>query len=84
VASTLRAVVAANVRAERIRRGLTQRELATMLKWSEQTIRRIEHADRPVTLDELPYLLRALGVGLDRLLLDLSATDAEALYPPRR
>ena len=61
-------VVAANVRAERVRRGMRQAQLAQLLGTSQTTISQIEAGQRTVSVDDLASLCLALDVPLVRLL----------------
>lgn len=61
-------VVAANVRAERARMRLTQRQLAERLGWSVGTLADLEAGRRRPAVDDLPRLCEALGVTLLDLL----------------
>lgn len=61
-------VVAANVRAERARMRLTQRQLAQRLDWSVGTLADLEAGRRRPAVDDLPRLCAALGVTLAELL----------------
>jgi transcriptional regulator with XRE-family HTH domain len=57
-------VVARNVRAERARLGLHQRDLAARLGWVQVTVSALETGKRAVTIGEMPALCDALGVTL--------------------
>jgi transcriptional regulator with XRE-family HTH domain len=61
-------VVAANVRAERARLRLTQRQLAERLGWSVGTLADLEAGRRRPAVDDLPRLCAALDVTLIDLL----------------
>lgn len=61
-------VVAANVRAERARLRLTQRQLAERLGWSVGTLADLEAGRRRPAVDDLPRLCEALDVTLVDLL----------------
>lgn len=61
-------VVAANVRAERARMRVTQRQLAERLGWSVGTLADLEAGRRRPAVDDLPRLCEALGVTLLDLL----------------
>jgi transcriptional regulator with XRE-family HTH domain len=82
--SRFAAALVRNIRAERTRAGITQAQLAERMGWSEKTVARTEQGDRRLYFDEVPALCRALGVPLDRLLLDVDAEDLAALRPPER
>lgn len=61
-------VVAANVRAERARLRLTQRQLAERLGWSVGSLADLEAGRRRPAVDGLPRLREALNVTLADLL----------------
>jgi transcriptional regulator with XRE-family HTH domain len=84
VTSTLASTLMRNLRAERSRAALSQAELAARLGWSEKTMMRIETGERRLFFDEMPDVCRALGISLNRLLLDADPDDMDALYPPGR
>ncbi|HET9658532.1 MAG TPA: helix-turn-helix transcriptional regulator [Kineosporiaceae bacterium] len=69
-------VVAANVRAERARMRITQRQLAERLGWSVGTLADLEAGRRRPAVDDLPRLCEALGVNLVDL---FSRADVEDL-----
>lgn len=75
----LRSVLAGAIRAERLRSGLTQDQLAADLGWSRTVITMIEARQRAVTAEELPALCRALNVTLAQLLRDADRDDRQAL-----
>ena len=62
------AVIAANVRAERARRGMRQNQLAQLLGTSQTTVSLIEAGQRAVSFDDLASLCLAFEVPLVRLL----------------
>jgi transcriptional regulator with XRE-family HTH domain len=69
-------MIARNVKAERVRRGLTQEQLAARMselgyRWHQQTAGQVEHCTRRLTAEEVLGLAVALAVPVDRL-----------LYPP--
>jgi transcriptional regulator with XRE-family HTH domain len=74
----LRHTLAAAVRTERSRAGLTQDQLAERLHWTRRIVSQIETGDRSITLEETPDLCRALGVTLDRLFVDADRADRAA------
>lgn len=61
-------VIAANVRAERARRGWTQADLAARLGWERAAVGFVEQGRRPIRVGDLPRLCAAFGVPLARLL----------------
>lgn len=82
MSSQVRDALARNVRAERVRRGLTQAALAGRLGWSSQKVGALETGARRLYADELPDLALALGVQLRDLLVGLPGEYA-ALWPER-
>lgn len=60
--------VARAIRAERVRAGLTQAQLAVRLDLNPVTVSQIETLARRVYIDEMPLICDALGVTLDQLL----------------
>lgn len=79
VSSTLNHTLMRGIRAERVRAGLTQAQLAERLKWSRKTVMGIETGDRQLLAHELSDVCRALGVGLRTLLVTADEADLEAL-----
>jgi transcriptional regulator with XRE-family HTH domain len=75
----LRKILAGAVRAERSRAGLTQGQLAQALGWERHAVTAVEAGARAVGVHELPSLCRALGVTLDRLLVDADPDDRDAI-----
>ncbi len=67
-ASNIRDYFAANVRAYRIRQGLTQAELAARLKVSQPQVSAIEHGRNGVGLDLIGRLAAALETPAAKLL----------------
>jgi transcriptional regulator with XRE-family HTH domain len=72
-------VVAANVRAERARRGWRQIDLAGKLNWSIGMISDTESGKRRVGLADMPNLCRAFEVPLVELLRGADPADLTAL-----
>ena len=72
-------VVAANVRAERARVRLTQRQLAERLGWSVGTLADLEAGRRRPAVDDLPRLCEAFGVRLVDLLARAESEDLRRL-----
>jgi transcriptional regulator with XRE-family HTH domain len=72
-------VVSANVRAERARLRLTQRQLAERLGWSVGTLSDLEAGRRRPAVDDLPWLCEALGVTLVDLLSRANPDDLRRL-----
>ena len=70
---------ARNVRGERSRARLTQEQLGERMGWPKHAVYDLEAGRRPVRVDDLPALCRALGVGLAELLRDADPGDVEAL-----
>jgi transcriptional regulator with XRE-family HTH domain len=60
--------VARAIRAERVRAGLTQAQLAERLDLHPATVSQIETLARRVYIDEMPRICDALGITLDQLL----------------
>jgi len=77
--SKLSAVVAANVRAERSRRGWTQEQLAEALGTARATVGHIETGRRAVTVDDLESLCRVLSIPLRRLFVGADASSLMVL-----
>lgn len=69
----IRDTVAANLRRERERAGLSQRGLATVSRVGEDTVARLEKAQQEPRLATLVAFSFALGVPLGVLLCDLPA-----------
>lgn len=63
------------IRAERIRRDLTQAQMASRMSWSRNTYAALESGARHLNADEIPDLCRALGVPFSRLLVDAPDED---------
>jgi transcriptional regulator with XRE-family HTH domain len=74
----LSVVIARNVRGERAKANLTQEQLAERVGWSRAVGGYVEQENRPVTVDELPRLARALGIKVIDL---LNGADPEDLAP---
>jgi transcriptional regulator with XRE-family HTH domain len=77
-------VFARNMRAERARLQLTQSEVAERLGWSQGTQSAVELGRRPILLDDVPVICRALGVGLDDMLRGADPEDLELFGARRR
>lgn len=77
--ASIAAVFAANVRAERARRGWRQRELAERTGWSIDTISDIEGGRRRVGIEDVPRLCRAFDVTIVRLLDGAPDEDMRAM-----
>jgi transcriptional regulator with XRE-family HTH domain len=75
----LGAVIAANVRGERARLGLTQVQLGERLSMSGATVSDIETGRRTITASDLPLLCEALGISLSELLRRADPHDLEVL-----
>lgn len=75
-------VVSANVRAERARLRLTQRQLAERLEWSVGTLADLEAGRRRPAVDDLPRLCEALDVALVDLLNRADPQDLRRLRLP--
>lgn len=71
--------IAAAVKAERNRAGLTQEQLGQRLGWTRNDVAALENLRRPVRADDIPELCRGLGIGFDRLVVDVDPDDAAAL-----
>jgi transcriptional regulator with XRE-family HTH domain len=72
-------VIAANVRAERARLGITQVQLGERLTMSGATVSDIETGRRTITAADLPRLCEAFGIVLSELLRRADPHDLEAL-----
>jgi hypothetical protein len=74
-------VIARNVRAERVRRGLRQGDLGAQLVpgWPIDRVSALETGRRVVQADDLPLLCRALDVSLVDLLAYAETPDLSAL-----
>lgn len=72
-------VVVANVRAERARVRMTQRQLAERLGWSVGTLADLEAGRRRPAVDDLPRLCAALNVTLVDLLARADPDDLRRL-----
>ena len=68
----MKIALAASLRRRRIRRKLTQAELAKVLKSSQSRVAKMEAADSSVTIDLLLRSLLALGVSRRDLAMTLS------------
>jgi transcriptional regulator with XRE-family HTH domain len=75
----LDAVIAANIRTERVRRGWRQADLSRRLDWSVGTVCDVETGRRRVQATDLPKLCRAFGVPLNALLERADPADMHAL-----
>ena len=64
----LSVVIARNLRGERAKAGLTQEQLAERVGWSRAVGGYVEQENRPITVDELPRVARALGIRVIDLL----------------
>jgi transcriptional regulator with XRE-family HTH domain len=78
----LRALVAANVRAERGRHGWTQQHLAALLGTSQTTVSQVEAGRRALDLDDVLALCAALRVPLRRLLVGVDDVHLQVLGLP--
>ena len=65
---SLALVVPRNVRAERVRRGWRQRDLAVAMGWSVGMVSDLERGARRCGIEDIPVICRALGVPLGKLL----------------
>jgi DNA-binding Xre family transcriptional regulator len=75
----MNAVIAANVRAERTRRGWRQKDLGDRLSWSLSQVCDLENRKRAVRASELPLLCWALDMALRDLLAGADPGDLTAL-----
>lgn len=66
--TTLRDIVAANIKAERVKQNLTQLELARKAKLTDVYISRIERNGKNITLDSLEQIAKALDISCSELL----------------
>lgn len=76
---TLGAVFPRNVRAERVRRDLTQDDLGERLGWSRSKVADLETGRTTLRADDLAPICRALGVTLARLAEGADAEDLQSL-----
>lgn len=76
---TLGAVFPRNVRAERVRRDLTQDDLGDRLGWSRSKVADLESGRTALRADDLAPICKALGVTLARLAEGADAEDVRAL-----
>lgn len=72
MAKALREIVAENIKAERVKQGITQLELARKAKLTDVYVSRIEKKAANITLDSLEQIAGALGVSIHSLLQGLS------------
>jgi transcriptional regulator with XRE-family HTH domain len=79
MAGELHRVIRAAIKAERTRAGLSQRELGARLGVSHTVISNLEQGPRALTLAETPAMCEALGITLDRLLVDADPMDLARL-----
>jgi transcriptional regulator with XRE-family HTH domain len=82
VSDHLALVVRRAVRAERVRAGLSQAQVAERLGWSRQAYAALEQGTRRLGLAEVPEVCSAIGTTLARLLIDASPDDRRALGLP--
>jgi transcriptional regulator with XRE-family HTH domain len=68
VASELAKIVAVNVKAKRLRLGLSQEELADICSYHRTYIGSVERAERNITLSTLEAIATALGASPQELL----------------
>lgn len=73
------AVVARNVRAERVRKGWRQADLGAAVGWSTFVVSDVETGKRRLSLGDVVLLCRALGVPLSKLLEGIEPADLGAL-----
>ena len=66
--SSLRSILAANIRSFRKEHGFSQEELADRCKLHRTYIGSVEREERNVSLNTLEVLARALGVSVPKLL----------------
>ena len=75
----LDAVVADNIRCERVRRDWRQVDLADVLGWPPGAVCRLEIGQRRATVADLPKLCRALDISMADLLAGADPSDLEPL-----
>jgi transcriptional regulator with XRE-family HTH domain len=75
-------VLARAIAAERVRAGLSQRQLAERLGMSRQTVTTIEAGQRGILVRDLVAICRALGVTLAELARDAEEEDRRSLRAP--
>lgn len=75
----LRLALAKAVRAERSRQQISQDQLAERLDWARSMVTKMELGQRDIAAHELPAICRALGVTLNRLMVDADPADRDAL-----
>lgn len=73
--------IGCQVRTNRLRRGLTQEQLAERAGLSVPYISHIERAVKQPSLEALVRLAAALDITLDQLLAGCQPADREAYYP---
>jgi len=79
MSSATASALARAIRAERVRRDMTQAVLADRMQWSRATVGAIENLERQVYAHELVELCDVLGVTLDQLLAHAPAEDRRKL-----
>jgi transcriptional regulator with XRE-family HTH domain len=73
-----------NIRGERARRRMTQKQLAEQCGWPRTAIHDVEIGRRKLTLDEMACLCRAFGCDLAELVRGGNEDDLHALGIVRR
>lgn len=76
----LAVLIGRNIRAERVRSGMTQAQLGERLgQWGTSQISKIELGSRPIYAHELPMVCRALDCTLLELLRGADEADLRAI-----
>lgn len=71
----LKKVLGSQVRAQRLKRGLTQESLAELLDFTPRYYAGVERGERNLTLDSVNALAEQLGVSARTLLVEPESTD---------
>ena len=78
MAKLLREIVAENIKAVRVRTGITQVDLAKKAKMTDVYISRVEQQAKNLTLDSVEQIAHALGVPITSLIKDGKVTVPRA------
>lgn len=76
---SLTAVIGPRIRGLRSERRLRQVDLAERVGWRPRTVGYVEASERPLIVDELPAVCRALGVDLRTLFAGADPEDLDAM-----
>ncbi|MFE2998718.1 helix-turn-helix domain-containing protein [Nocardia sp. NPDC059246] len=55
-------VLGLELRAQRVRRGLSQEKLAELIGMNKKTVGRLESGDRPITMQHMVKIYKAVGI----------------------